>query len=81
MTVCTEQEGHWKQYREFTIHISEDSLGAWGITYRRIAPGYEHYGHIGLYQRNLSTFEESSLIENNDHPGMCVNWVMLLLST
>ena len=73
VTVCAEQEGHWKQYREFTIHISEDSIGAWGITYRRIAPGYEHYGHMGLYQRNLSTFEESSLIENNDHPGMCVN--------
>ena len=73
VTVIAEQEGHWTQYRDFTIHVSEDSLDAWGITYRRIAPGYEHYGHMGIYQRCLANFDESALIENTENTSMCVN--------
>ena len=73
VTVIAEQEGHWTRYRDFTIHVSEDSLDAWGITYRRIAPGYEHYGHMGIYQRCLANFDESALIENTENTSMCVN--------
>ena len=45
----------------------------WGLTYRRIAPGYEVYSKMGLYQRDLSNFDEYAIIENTQVPGMCVN--------
>jgi hypothetical protein len=48
-------------------------LDEWGLTYRRIAPGYEVYSKMGLYQRDLSTFKEYAIIENTQVPGMCVN--------
>ena len=73
VTVCAERDGRWTQYQDFAIHISTDSLGEWGVTYRRIAPGYEFYGHMGIYQRDLSNFNETPLIENTDISKQCLN--------
>ena len=73
VTVTAQMDGKWKRYRDFGIYVTTDSVGAWGITYRRIAPGYEQYGMMGLYQRNLHTFEEIPLIENSQSPGTCLN--------
>ena len=71
--VCVRQQGQWSQYRDFTIHVSRYDLKAWGLTYRLIAPGYEVYSKMGLYQRDLSTFDESAILENTQVPGMCIN--------
>ena len=73
VSVCARHDGRWTRYRDFSIYVSRDSLGAWGITYRRIAPGYEQYGLMGLYQRCLSDFEETPLVENTQSPGTCLN--------
>ena len=73
VTVCAECDGRWTQYQDFAIHVSTDSLGEWGVTYRRIAPGYEFYGHMGIYQRDLSNFNETPLIENTDISKQCLN--------
>ena len=72
VTVCAKQE-EWVRYLDFPIYVSADSLGEWGVTYRRIAPGYEMYGPMGLYERCLSNFEETELIENSRISGQCVN--------
>lgn len=63
----------WIQYRDFGIYVSDTPLDEWGITYRRIAPTYEHFGPMGIYQRCLSDFEESTLIDNHHNEGMCIN--------
>ena len=72
-TVCIKKDGHWKQFRDFTVIVSPYSLDEWGLTYRRIAPGYEVFSHMGLYQRDLSSFDEYAILENTQVPGMCVN--------
>lgn len=72
-TVCVEEHGQWIQYKDFTVNVSTHELGEWGITYRRIAPGYEVYGKMGLYQRHLATFNEYAILENTAVPGACVN--------
>ena len=72
-TVSAEQDGQWTQYQPFPVYVSSDSLSDWGITYRRIAPGFEMYGHMGIYQRQLATFTETSLFDNSDMPGTCIN--------
>ena len=73
MTVYVKQEGKWKQYQDFKVFVSNHPLEEWGLTYRRIAPGYEVYGKLGLYQRDLSTFEETPIIENTYVAGACFN--------
>mgnify|MGYP002623692135 CR=1 FL=1 len=66
-------DGQWLQYRDFEVYVSPYPLDEWGLTYRRIAPGYEVYSKMGLYQRDLSSFDESPIVENTQVPGMCVN--------
>ena len=73
LTVCVKRDGAWRQYADFSITVSPYALDEWGLTYRRIAPGYEVYSKMGLYQRDLSTFNEYPIIENTQVPGMCIN--------
>ena len=73
VTVCAKNDGQWKQYKDFTIHVSPYALDEWGVTYRRIAPGYEVFSHMGIYQRDLATFDEYEIIDNGRIPGQCVN--------
>jgi len=73
VTVCTKKDGRWQRHNNFTIHVSPYALGDWGLTYRRIAPGYEVYSSMGLYQRDLSSFDEYPIIENTQVTAMCVN--------
>lgn len=72
-TVCAEKDGQWTQYRDFQVFVSNEEMDAWGITYRRIPPSYEIFSKMGLYQRCLSNFEETALIENTQTPGQCIN--------
>lgn len=61
----------WHTYKPFTIHISRDAMD-YGVVYRKLEPGYEVYSKMGIYERELSTFEETALIENTQFSG-CVN--------
>ena len=73
VTVCVRKDGRWLQYQDFKIYVSPYALDEWGITYRRIAPGYEIYSHMGLYQRDLSNFDETAIFDNTQVPGQCLN--------
>jgi hypothetical protein len=73
VSVCSQKNGKWTGYKDFTINVSDEPLDAWGITYRRIPPSYEMYSKMGLYQRNLSNFDETPLLENTQTPNQCIN--------
>jgi len=70
--VSLKQEGKWKQFQPFAIHVSTLPID-YGLVYRMIAPGYEVYSKMGIYQRNLSDFDQKAIIENTLIPGTCVN--------
>ena len=72
-TICAKKDGRWIQYKDFSMDVSADPLEAWGITYRRIPPSYEMYSQMGLYQRDLSNFDETELLQNTRTPNQCVN--------
>lgn len=73
VTVCACRDGQWTRYRDFPIHVSRQAMDVWGITYRLIPPSYEIYSGMGLYQRNLSNFDETALLCNTQVPGACIN--------
>ena len=73
LTVRVETDGHWAQYDDFDIFVSPYQLDDWGLTYRRIKPGYEVGGDIGIYQRDIHTFDEYAILTETVVPGRCFN--------
>lgn len=72
VTVSAKYDGKWKQYKPFPFYVSNYSID-YGLAYRLIAPGYEVYSKMGIYQRELGSFQEQAVIENTLIPGMCIN--------
>ena len=56
----------------FFLYVSKDKIDPF-ITYRLIAPGYEVWNRMGIYQRDLSSYEESPIYENTNINLICVN--------
>ena len=72
ITVCVRQHDRWIQFAPFSIYVSELPID-YGLVYRLIAPGYEVYSKMGIYQRDLSSFDQTAIVENTLIPGSCVN--------
>ncbi len=72
VSVSTKRNGKWMRHNDFTIHVSADSLGDYGLTYRKIAPGYETYSDIGIYQRDIHTLREEAIVASTLVPGQCM---------
>ena len=68
-----DKDGNWHRYAPFMIHVSDKPLDDYGIVYRKIAPGYQTFSKTGIYQRELSTFEEIPVIEETAIGGKCMN--------
>ncbi len=73
VSVSIKKDGQWYTYNDFNIHVSQHDLEDWGVTYRRIAPGYEAGGNIGIYQRDLHSYKEYPILTEYSAPGHCMN--------
>lgn len=67
-----EAQGKWNVYKPFSIYISRDSIDSY-LAYRLIEPGYEVWNKLGLYQRDLSSYKQSEILENDVTNGGCMN--------
>ncbi len=67
------KDGSWQRYQPFEMHVSEHPLNDYGLVYRKIAPGFETFSKIGIYQRQLSSFDESPILEETAVNGQCLN--------
>jgi hypothetical protein len=72
VTVAVKQKKQWQQYRPFPVYISNYPIDE-GLAYRLVAPGYEIYSKMGIYQRSLSDFKQTTLLENTLVSPSCVN--------
>lgn len=70
--VFAKKNGDWTQLRSFPIFVSEDEIDPY-ITYRLIVPGYEVWNSMGIYQRCLSSYEETPICENKSMTHYCIN--------
>ena len=59
-------------YKPFHIRVSSDSIDPW-IMYRLLPPGYEGWNRMGIYERNLCTWDERTLMENSQANNGCLN--------
>lgn len=76
MQIYAEQEDGWVRYRDARLMVAEEAIDSF-LSYRLIEPGYELYRQVGLYQRNLTSFDERIIYENNrlydNENNHCVN--------
>jgi len=70
--IHVKKEGEWLKYPSITNKISGDSIDGY-LVYRLIDPGFETWNKMGIYQRNLSTFKETPIMENTMSDGNCMN--------
>lgn len=71
-TVCKKNNGQWTAYKPFNVEVSADSIDK-TLVYRLIPPGYEIWNRMGIYQRDLETYNERAIYENLYGKGNCVN--------
>ncbi len=64
-------DGKWKSFEPFGMFVSPDSID-YGLDYRLLEPGYEVYSLMGIYERELATFDQRPILENTQFDG-CVN--------
>lgn len=71
-TVCLKEKEGWTGYRPFEVTVAPHEIDPY-LAYRRIAPGYTLWGKMGIYQRDLTSFAETAILENSDTKGNCMN--------
>lgn len=62
----------WEEYLPLTFRVAPEAIDEW-IAYRLIYPGYEGWAQMGLYQRNLTGFQEKTILDNRMTGSNCMN--------
>ncbi len=75
--VWGQQKGEWLAFNPFEIRIAEEPIDEY-ISYRLIEPSYVAWTFMEIAQRNLTTFEETQIFNNeitmnNNKIGQCIN--------
>jgi hypothetical protein len=64
--------GHWVQYKSIVNRIANEEIDSY-VAYRLINPAYELWWNMGIYQRNIETFDEKAIITNRITQKNCIN--------
>lgn len=72
VTVSALEGGTWKEFRPFCLYVAADEIDPF-LSYRLIEPGYEVWSRISISQRDLTSFRERKLVDNNLIDDGCVN--------
>jgi len=64
--------GEWIQYEPFFWYVKSEPVSAY-LSYRLIEPGYEVWNKVQLVERNIETFDERVIADNNLTDGTCMN--------
>jgi len=66
------RESEWISFSPFQLYIAKEPIDPY-IAYRLIEPGYELWNRMGIYQRNLESYDESPIMENKMSGNNCMN--------
>jgi len=72
ITIKAKDAGKAISFKPFDIFISNDTIDRY-VSYRLIEPGYEVWGQMGIYQRDVTSYDEQDIITNDVSNGGCVN--------
>jgi hypothetical protein len=55
-----------------TNRIAPEEIDGW-LTYRLLKPIFNFYKHLGIYQRNLESFDQKVILEKDKFDQGCLN--------
>jgi len=62
----------WVRFKTITNRIASEDIDGF-LVYRKIYPVHGGWDKMGIYQRNLENFDESVVLHNRFHEGVCLN--------
>ena len=62
----------WRKFHSITNTVAEDDIDSY-VVYRRMKPIYNWWKGIGIYQRNLSNYDESLVMHGRSFEEGCLN--------
>jgi hypothetical protein len=62
----------WSRFATVTNHIAREEIDGW-LAYRLLKPIFNYYTHLGIYQRNLESFDEKLILANDEFDEGCLN--------
>lgn len=70
--LAKDKSGRWTRYDTITNTIAAEKIDGY-LVYRRIHPGHNAWKRIGIYQRDLTSFDESLVLDNRYFSEGCLN--------
>lgn len=70
------ENNQWKRYTAITNWIAAENIDP-VLIYRKIHPAHSTWSSMGLYQRDLTTFDEKPFLENSRFANDCCHCHML----
>ena len=71
-TLCFRGEEGWTACNPFEINVAQEEIDRY-IVYRLIPPGYSLWNEMGIYHRDMTSFDENAIYRNTQGRGNCVN--------
>lgn len=68
----TDKEGRSEQLSDVMLKVSADTIDSY-LVYRLLYPGYELWREMGIYQRNLTNYQQEDVLDNSEIDRQCVN--------
>lgn len=72
VVVCVKKQGKWLSFIPFRWHVVSEPVDPY-LAYRLIEPGYALWNEMGIYQRQMESFTQHTVIENKMTGGNCMN--------
>jgi hypothetical protein len=72
MDIHVRKGNQWLKYKTITNVIAGQEIDSY-LVYRLIEPGYETWNAMGIFQRNLESFDEKPILLNQLSDGNCMN--------
>lgn len=66
------EDGAWQRFRAMEWTVAQEDIDS-HLVYRMMDAVYNVYMYLGIYQRNLETFEEKPILFNSTFGRGCVN--------
>lgn len=71
-TVCQKTNGGWEAYKPFSMHVAPEKADPY-LAYRLLISCYGQWNRMGIYQRDLTTYDQTPIYENKLTDYNCVN--------
>ena len=62
----------WTRFATVTNQIAREEIDGW-LAYRLLKPIFTFYTHLGIYQRDLGSFEQRLILEQDSYNDSCLN--------